>query len=104
MGCLTRVCSMSFPWVPEISLLEGLSQNPPSSVPLCLLVGTRKLVARTRWKKSGLHWHLGGSGPTPQVILALCSGVSIPGCVPPCTEQRCSVSQCQRVGVAVPTL
>lgn len=95
-----------FAQAPEISLLEGVSQNPPRSVPLlqeCLLAGTRKLVARTRWKKEGLHWHLEGSGPAHGSPW-LCAGLSpTPGCMLPGTEQRCSAPLCQRVSAAVPT-
>lgn len=77
-----------FAQAPEISLLEGVSQNPPGSVPLlqeCLLAGTRKLVARTRWKKEGLHWHLEGFGPAhgyPGSVL---------GCLPP--QAVCSLAR-----------
>lgn len=77
----------------------GSLAEPPSSIPLCLLAGTRKLVVRTRWKKSGLHWHFGGLWPYPQFTLPLCLGVSHPRlCVPlrgaeglcfPISEGRC---------------
>lgn len=61
-------------------------------------------MARTRWKKSGLHRHVEGSGPTHRSPW-LCVRVSpTPDCVFPCTEQGCSSSQCRGVGVAVPTL
>lgn len=103
-----RVCGttkrLSVPPGARDQFAGGSLAEPPSCVPLCLLAGTRKLVARTRWKKSGLHWHFGGLWPYPQFTLPLCLDVSPPGCVFPCTEQRGSASPCQRAGVAVPTL